>query len=183
VTRSYRTRHALRIVSEVAGWQGHPPEMLQKMLERLRQELMAPPQTQVPTLEPSTVGDFAQSWLKLKLKRGDIHTTTAGRYADALDLHVLPRFGSFALHALTPSAIDQAIAEWSGKYARETVNGWLRVLRTMLADAVAQKLIPDNPASMVRALRERVEDEEDDEAQHFISSFSIHPVATPKTSI
>ncbi len=38
-TRSYRSREPLRVVAEVTGWQGHPPERLQEMraaLERLR---------------------------------------------------------------------------------------------------------------------------------------------------
>lgn len=35
VTRSYRTRHPLRVVGEVVGWAGHPPEVLQAMRDRL----------------------------------------------------------------------------------------------------------------------------------------------------
>lgn len=34
-TKSYRTRDPLRIVGEVADWQGHPPELLQSMKDRL----------------------------------------------------------------------------------------------------------------------------------------------------
>jgi hypothetical protein len=34
-TESYRTRSALRIVSEVDDWEGHPPEVLQAMLDSL----------------------------------------------------------------------------------------------------------------------------------------------------
>jgi rifampin ADP-ribosylating transferase len=30
-TRSYRSRHPLRIVGEVAQWEGHPPDRLQEM--------------------------------------------------------------------------------------------------------------------------------------------------------
>jgi rifampin ADP-ribosylating transferase len=36
-TESYRTRHALRVVGEVADWQGHDPEVLQGMLDGLAQ--------------------------------------------------------------------------------------------------------------------------------------------------
>lgn len=36
-TRSYRTRHALRVVSEVNGWEGHDPEVVKGMLDRLTQ--------------------------------------------------------------------------------------------------------------------------------------------------
>ncbi len=35
VTRSYRTRHPLRVVDEVDKWEGHPAELLQAMVESL----------------------------------------------------------------------------------------------------------------------------------------------------
>ena len=41
VTRSYRTRHPMRVVDEVTDWTGHSPEALQGMLDdlaRLRQQ-------------------------------------------------------------------------------------------------------------------------------------------------
>jgi hypothetical protein len=34
-TRSYRSCHPLRVVSEVPEWEGHPPEVLQAMLDSL----------------------------------------------------------------------------------------------------------------------------------------------------
>ncbi|WNB87119.1 NAD(+)--rifampin ADP-ribosyltransferase [Cellulomonas sp. ATA003] len=34
-TRSYRTREPLRVVDEVTDWEGHPPEVLQHMRDRL----------------------------------------------------------------------------------------------------------------------------------------------------
>jgi hypothetical protein len=34
-TRSYRTPHPLRVVDEVEGWEGHPPDVLQAMLDGL----------------------------------------------------------------------------------------------------------------------------------------------------
>jgi rifampin ADP-ribosylating transferase len=40
-TGSYRTRSPLRVVGEVEDWAGHPPEVLQAMLEglaRLREQ-------------------------------------------------------------------------------------------------------------------------------------------------
>jgi rifampin ADP-ribosylating transferase len=36
-TRSYRTREPLRVVGEVVGWQGHPPDVLQNMLDHLEE--------------------------------------------------------------------------------------------------------------------------------------------------
>jgi len=40
-TRSYRTRHPLRVVGEVVDWEGHPPDVLQAMrdhIEELRRQ-------------------------------------------------------------------------------------------------------------------------------------------------
>jgi Rifampin ADP-ribosyl transferase len=34
-TQSYRTRHPLRVIGEVATWEGHDPEVLKGMLDRL----------------------------------------------------------------------------------------------------------------------------------------------------
>ncbi|MCV2393859.1 NAD(+)--rifampin ADP-ribosyltransferase [Actinotalea sp. M2MS4P-6] len=36
-TQSYRTRHPLRVVGEVAHWEGHAPEVLKGMLDHLAQ--------------------------------------------------------------------------------------------------------------------------------------------------
>jgi hypothetical protein len=41
VTRSYRTRHPMRVIDEVHTWEGHPPEALRGMLDniaRLREQ-------------------------------------------------------------------------------------------------------------------------------------------------
>ncbi len=35
VTRSYRTQHPMRVVEEVETWEGHPPDVLQGMLDSL----------------------------------------------------------------------------------------------------------------------------------------------------
>ncbi len=35
ITQSYRTRHPLRVVAELESWEGHPPEVLQGMLDNL----------------------------------------------------------------------------------------------------------------------------------------------------
>jgi rifampin ADP-ribosylating transferase len=34
-TRSYRTRHPLRVVGEISDWEPHPPEVLQAMRDRV----------------------------------------------------------------------------------------------------------------------------------------------------
>jgi rifampin ADP-ribosylating transferase len=34
-TKSYRSRHPLRVIAELEDWNEHPPEVIQGMLERL----------------------------------------------------------------------------------------------------------------------------------------------------
>ncbi|MEN6418671.1 MAG: NAD(+)--rifampin ADP-ribosyltransferase [Clostridiaceae bacterium] len=34
-TRSYRSRYPLRVIREVEGWAGHPPDVLQAMMDHL----------------------------------------------------------------------------------------------------------------------------------------------------
>lgn len=38
-TQSYRTRHPVKIVGKVADWTGHPPEVLQQMLDGLKEKM------------------------------------------------------------------------------------------------------------------------------------------------
>jgi len=38
-TQSYRTRDPLKVVGKVEDWQGHPPEVLQMMLDSLREKM------------------------------------------------------------------------------------------------------------------------------------------------
>jgi rifampin ADP-ribosylating transferase len=35
ITQSYRTRHPLEIVAEIENWEGHPPEVLNQMLDNI----------------------------------------------------------------------------------------------------------------------------------------------------
>jgi hypothetical protein len=35
-TKSYRSKHPLKIVAEVINWEGHSPEILNNMLENLK---------------------------------------------------------------------------------------------------------------------------------------------------
>lgn len=40
-TKSYRSKHAIRVIGEITEWQGHAPEVLQAMkdhLERLKEQ-------------------------------------------------------------------------------------------------------------------------------------------------
>lgn len=119
------------------------------------------------------LGDYATSWLETKLARNDLAPSTAERYALALDLHILPALGEIYLDALTPRLIDHEVAAWAQDFESETVNGWLRVLRTVLAGAVRGGLIDTNAARAVPAVRPRLREEDafkdDDEETNSLS--------------
>ncbi len=115
------------------------------------------------TAKRETLSAFAASWLTTKLNRGDLRDSTARRYAESLDLHILPALGDTYLDSLTVRGIESALVKWGSEYEQSTANSWLRVLRTLLAAACAQQLIPSNPAMAVRALRDRREEEDDDD--------------------
>ena len=38
-TQSYRTRHPMRIIGKLEDWAGHPPEVLQQMLDGLKEKM------------------------------------------------------------------------------------------------------------------------------------------------
>jgi integrase len=136
------------------------------VLETLRTELQvqdaAPAQTPLPApvpTSPETLGDFAASWLAVKTGRRDLAPSTANRYATALD-HLSERLCGTPLLAVSRREIQDWMTAGRKKYAAQTVNGWLRVLRACLSDAVADGKIAQNPAALVKALRVEVDLEE-----------------------
>lgn len=99
-----------------------------------------------PDAQRVRVGEFAQSWMKSKKLKLD--PATARTYADALDKHVLPTFGSLYYDAVTPMDVqkwvDQSIVngwktpvtEEERAYSPHSVKIWFRTFRTMTRDAV-----------------------------------------------
>lgn len=117
----------------------------------------------------------ARLWLDGK--RRTIALSTAERYASALDLHILPQLGDLFVDTLTPADVlrcrDAMAASTverrddDGTVRRErvsarTVNGWMRVLKALLADACAELRIAASPAARIRALPEEPAHTDDD---------------------
>lgn len=123
---------------------------------KLRAEAIAEAQRPAQQAERPRTGTYARSWVLARepgLKR-----STAERYASTVHHHILPAFGEWFLDKLD----EEAIAAWRDRMsasgaAAATVNGRLRVLRTLLEDAVPRYL-PRNPAAKVRAVREHTVD-------------------------
>lgn len=102
-----------------------------------------------------TLRAYAQLWIASKAESVD--RATAKRYAEALDLHVLPELGDMYMDAMRPADVQAWInskariktEKGAHKYAVATIRGWFRVLRTMARDAVAQLDLPRDPTGRV----------------------------------
>ena len=138
------------------------------------------------------IGEYAQSWMRSKALKLD--DTTADRYADALELHILPAFGDLYYEALTSrdiqSWVDDALyskrqrGRRKGRpYAWRTVHSWFRVLRTMTRDAMAELDLDRDPT-----LRVSFPEESDTKEPNTLSSAELarflrgHARALPDTT-
>jgi integrase len=98
--------------------------------------------------ERKRIGEYAQSWMRLKVTTVD--PNTASRYADALDGHVLPAFGDFYIDALTrPDVQAWVTGHIARDYAIETVKGWFRVFHTLIRDAVDMLGLQQDPTARI----------------------------------
>jgi integrase len=100
----------------------------------------------------TTVRAFARSWSESRAPR--LKWSVVERYGDALDNHILPAFGDLYFDTLTKQDIEAWVVELAKKYRPETVNGRLRVLKTLCRDAAADLGITD-PSVRVRPLPTR----------------------------
>lgn len=118
------------------------------------------------------LGDYARSWLEGKA--AVLRASTLKRYASTLEDHVLPTLGDLYVDAITPADCvawrermtrrtyevrdglddDGKPKTKRVKYEPSAINSWLRVLRTVLADAFSELRLGESPAARLRALPE-----------------------------
>ena len=123
--------------------------------EELRAQLEA---GELETKSRIRVKDYAHSWLNTKLPT--LKPSTANRYATALDLHALPCIGEMYMDAVEHADIIRMRDELAERLAPATVNGALRVLRTMFKDAVVELDLPRDPTTRAKALTEARADDD-----------------------
>ena len=99
--------------------------------------------------ERVTLTGYAQRWLQSRKVAGDRQSTMDNR-VQVLEHHILPQLGDMYVDAIMGQDIRQWLVDSASKYkpapkskpdrkevyGAETVNGWLRVLKVMLRDAV-----------------------------------------------
>jgi integrase len=116
---------------------------------RLRDELRDPAGG-VDSRKRVRLSDFSISWLSGKRK--EIKAATLDRYTRTLAHHIVPQLGDYYVDALT----HNDIVEWRNAQDSQasTINGRLRVLKKLMADATIIFDLPRDPALRVKALSE-----------------------------
>lgn len=117
---------------------------------RIREELREIARRDESPREPKRVrvGDYARRWASRK--KPELAHSTRERYAAALE-HVCEQLGDIYVDRLNADDITR----WRDRQrdAPETINGRLRVLKTMMRAATHELGLPRNPAEMVRTIR------------------------------
>lgn len=107
-----------------------------------------------PRSGATTFRDYAQRWIE---ERPALRPRTGELYEGLLRLHINPTFGDVALNRVTPAAVRT----WHAKLTAaphpgpSTVAKAYRLLRAVLATAVADELIAKNPCALRGAGVER----------------------------
>ncbi len=116
----------------------------------LRTAIKSPPS--IPTPRPptssTTVGDYAEGWLRRR--RQKVKPSTAITYELALGNHILPRLAHLTCEAVGRAALEgwtiwaEAQVDRKGRpYSNDTLKQWWRVLCNVLKDMAAELHLPD----------------------------------------
>lgn len=127
-------------------------ELHKEMMWEVGTEALAPG-ADAPISRRSTLAAYGHAWLTSKGAR--LKASTRDRYVQTLAHHILPPLGERRLQDITRRDIEAWCAETeeakqpNGKpYARDTVEGWWRVLTAIVRDACSEHGLAD-PTSRV----------------------------------
>lgn len=117
---------------------------------RIRDKLRTATQAGAGQVERVRLSTFSTSWVAGKRKT--LKPSTLDRYVRTLAHHIVPTLGDHYIDAIT----HQDIVLWRDAQTAKasTVNGWLRVLKTLFADATVAYDLPRDPSARVAALSE-----------------------------
>jgi integrase len=108
-------------------------------------------ETGVASAVREKVGAFAKRWFDTKLPT--LSTSTAERYVDGLENHVLNRttgLGEFYFDSLRRMDVqDWVNRENQAGYAPATIRGWFNILRVLVRDAMADLGLSSDPTIRV----------------------------------
>ena len=104
------------------------------------------------SLSRTRFADYAEQWIKEHADR--LAASTRERYVVAL-AHAVTAFGAYWMDAIDARDVRRWRDQHAKDYAHPTVNGWHRVLKQVLDQAVQDDILASNPARAVRSLTER----------------------------
>ena len=128
-----------------------------------RQELLHPEERSAPR---TTLASYAKRWMKQRKAAGDRKSTMDNR-VQVLAHHILPQLGERYMDSISGKDIRTWLLDASTKlkpapksrpkekktYDPETINGWLRVLKVMLRDAVVDLDLQRDPTMRISDLK------------------------------
>jgi integrase len=123
------------------------------MQAKLLEEIQAGEKVQ----ERMRLQEYAQTWLAARLPT--LKASTQSRYTRDLQLHILPDLGKFYLDALRAEDVHTWFGKKASEFSAATANGYLRLLKVVMGDAVAQYRLPLDPTRRIRAMPELRRDE------------------------
>lgn len=114
-------------------------------------------------VERLTLRTYATSWLQRKLLT--IRKSTATTYASSLECGILPTLGPVFVDALTRDDITAWLTAQRADphLSAHTINGRLRLLKTIVREAVDELALPRDPTARVSALPTDTPDLDSDE--------------------
>ncbi len=101
-------------------------------------------------IDPAHGRTSLQAWVEEWLPALDVDPRTEDNYRSALRRHILPRWGTTALLDISSIRIAAWQKDLSRRLAPATVSAIMKLFRMVIADAVAERLIPYNPVQTHR---------------------------------
>ena len=104
--------------------------------------------------------DYARQWLASRQRAKDLAIKSLERYEGIIRDHLVPHLGHLRISAIGAHDIREALAQWRtgrradgkrGVLSSKSVSAHFALLRQLLADAVRDGLLLDNPTARVRA--------------------------------
>jgi integrase len=100
-----------------------------------------------PRSRALTLASYADEWIKHR----PLALRTRELYDDLLRLHIKPQIGDLPIGKITPAEVRRWHAERRAKTGRTRLGQAYKLLKTMLADAVKDGLLPNNPCQITGA--------------------------------
>ena len=104
--------------------------------------------------------DYARQWLASRQRAKDLAIKSLERYEGIIRDHLVPHLGHLRISSIGAHEIREALAQWRtgrradgkrGVLSSKSVSAHFALLRQLLADAVRDGLLLDNPTARVRA--------------------------------